>query len=157
MGMNLGGGGGVKNDINVTPLIDVVLVLLIIFLVTMPIMMRTISLEVPRKVDAMDDVSSVGRQVTVTVRADLMIVVNTGDKELEPMAPTALATTLRPLLDDMKSDKLVFVDFEPTVPWGDAVAVMDTIRAVAASAQYQDLKVALKMKDDSKPADAPAQ
>ena len=46
MGMQVGKQGGVKTDINVTPLIDVVLVLLIIFLVTMPIMMKTITIEV---------------------------------------------------------------------------------------------------------------
>ena len=47
--MGMGGGGkpnSVKSEINVTPLVDVVLVLLIIFLVTMPVVMRTVTLEV---------------------------------------------------------------------------------------------------------------
>ena len=54
MGMSSGGGGNSKNvssDINVTPLIDVLLVLLIIFLVVMPIMMKMETLNVPRKLD----------------------------------------------------------------------------------------------------------
>ncbi len=151
MGMNLGGGGGVKNDINVTPLIDVVLVLLIIFLVTMPIMMRTITLEVPRKTTEQDDVSAVGKQITVTVKADLTVVINTGDKELEPLPVAAVATTIRPLLEDKKTEKLVFVDFEPRVPWGEVVSVMDSIRAVSSDPQHNDIKVALKMKDDKAP------
>jgi len=52
MGMSAGGGSNksVKAEINITPLVDVVLVLLIIFMVLVPIMMRQVVLEVPRKI-----------------------------------------------------------------------------------------------------------
>ena len=57
MGMSAGSGsGGVKSDINVTPLVDVVLVLLIIFLVTMPIILRDLVLEIPRKLEDTEQV-----------------------------------------------------------------------------------------------------
>lgn len=154
MGMNLGGGGSVKNDINVTPLIDVVLVLLIIFLVTMPIMMRTITLEVPRKIQDFEDPTAASKQITVTVKADLSVVVNNGEKDTE-IAGTDLAKTLRPMLDDKKTDKLVFVDFEDQVEWGQVVAIMDSVRSLAADTDHNDIKVALKMRED-KPAGAPA-
>ena len=51
MGMSSGSGDkkAVSSDINVTPLIDVLLVLLIIFLVVMPIMMKMETLNIPRK------------------------------------------------------------------------------------------------------------
>jgi biopolymer transport protein TolR len=151
MGMNLNSGGGVKNDINVTPLIDVVLVLLIIFLVTMPIMMRTITLEVPRKADIEhEDISAVGRQVTILVKADLSITLSNGEKE-EEIAATDLAKALRPMLVDKKTDKLVFVDFEDPVPWANTVEIMDLVRSVAGDADHNEIKVALKMKED-KPA-----
>jgi len=147
MGMQVGGSGGVKNDINVTPLIDVVLVLLIIFLVTMPIMMRTITLEVPRKIQSNEDPTVAARQITVVVKADLSVTLNNGEKDIEvPVAE--IAKTLRPLLEDKKTDKLVFVDFEDPVPWGNTVEIMDTIRSVAADPDHNDIKVALKMKDD---------
>jgi len=149
--MNLNSGGGVKNDINVTPLIDVVLVLLIIFLVTMPIMMRTITLEVPRKADIEhEDISAVGRQVTILVKADLSITLSNGEKE-EEIAATDLAKALRPMLVDKKTDKLVFVDFEDPVPWANTVEIMDLVRSVAGDADHNEIKVALKMKED-KPA-----
>jgi len=149
--MNLNSGGGVKNDINVTPLIDVVLVLLIIFLVTMPIMMRTITLEVPRKADIEhEDISAVGRQVTILVKADLSITLSNGEKE-EEIAATDLAKALRPMLVDKKTDKLVFVDFEDPVPWSNTVEIMDLVRSVAGDADHNEIKVALKMKED-KPA-----
>ncbi|MCE9669098.1 biopolymer transporter ExbD [Myxococcus stipitatus] len=49
MGMSAGGGrGGVKSDINVTPLVDVVLVLLIIFMVVTPKLMRGEAVELPK-------------------------------------------------------------------------------------------------------------
>jgi biopolymer transport protein TolR len=160
MGMQVGGKGGVKNDINVTPLIDVVLVLLIIFLVTMPIMMRTITLEVPRKITDMEDPTVASKQITVVMRADLSVVINDGAKDVE-IPGTDLAKTLRPMLEEKKTDKIVFVDFEDPVPWREVVVVMDTVRSLAgeegrrqdpnSSADPNPIKVALKMKED-KPA-----
>ncbi|MBK9030918.1 MAG: biopolymer transporter ExbD [Myxococcales bacterium] len=150
MGMNVGGGGGVKNDINVTPLIDVVLVLLIIFLVTMPIMMRTITLEVPRKIQDNEDPIVASRQITILVKADLSVSLNNGEKDIE-VPVTEIAKTLRPMLEDKKTDKLVFVDFEDPVPWANTVEIMDMIRSVAADPDHNEIKVALKMKVDPPP------
>ena len=50
MGMSAGGGGGPMSEINVTPLIDVMLVLLIIFIVTAPIMTYPIAVDLPQRV-----------------------------------------------------------------------------------------------------------
>src|SRR5262245_54352935 len=49
MGMQVGGGGGYNSDINVTPLVDVVLVLLIIFMVVTPLSQRGYDIEIPRE------------------------------------------------------------------------------------------------------------
>ena len=49
MGMSAGGGGGPMSEINVTPLIDVMLVLLIIFIVTAPIMTYPIDVALPQR------------------------------------------------------------------------------------------------------------
>ena len=49
MGMSAGGGGSLKSDINVTPLVDVVLVLLIIFMVITPLTQRAYDIEIPRE------------------------------------------------------------------------------------------------------------
>ena len=45
----------------------------------------------------------------------------------------------------------MFVDFEPEVPWSAVVSTMDTIRSLAADVNHDEIKVALKVKDD-KPA-----
>ena len=81
MGMSSGGNkGGVHSEINVTPLIDVLLVLLIIFLVVMPVMMKMETLNVPRKIDDINEQPDPdARQYTVTVKTDLSVVFNDGD------------------------------------------------------------------------------
>ena len=49
MAMNVGGSGGPKSDINITPLVDVVLVLLIIFMVITPILQMGYAVQVRRR------------------------------------------------------------------------------------------------------------
>jgi biopolymer transport protein ExbD len=149
MGMNVGGkSGSIQNEINVTPLVDVVLVLLIIFLVTMPILMKRVTLEVPRKIDAETEQIPSGKTITVLVKADLTVVVNDGTKDIS-IQGVDLAKTLRPLVEEKRTDKIVFVDFEDPVAWGEVVSMMDTIRSLAEDDNHDDVKVALKLKDEA--------
>jgi biopolymer transport protein ExbD len=149
MGMNVGGkSGGIQNEINVTPLVDVVLVLLIIFLVTMPILMKRVTLEVPRKLDVETEQVPSGKTITVLIKADLTVVVNDGTKDIS-IQGVDLAKTLRPLIEEKRTDKIVFVDFEDPVPWGEVVTMMDTVRSLAEDENHDDVKVALKLKDDA--------
>jgi biopolymer transport protein TolR len=151
MGMQVGKTGGVKTDINVTPLIDVVLVLLIIFLVTMPIMMRTITLTVPRKIDDITETSE-QKAITISVKSDLSVEIDNTERVITAPA-IEIAANLREMLKG-KEDKLVFVDFEDPVPWEQAVLVMDAIRSVAtAESDHNDIKVALKVRTEG---DTPA-
>src|SRR6185312_16166196 len=151
MGMSTGGNkpGSVQSDINVTPLIDVLLVLLIIFLVIMPVMMKMETLEVPRHINDTEMPDPNASMLTVLVKKDLSLVFNDGDKDI-PIQAIDLAKTLRPKLEALHSgtEKVVFVDFEDEVPWKDVVETMDTIRSLAADVNHDEIKVALKIKED---------
>ena len=154
MSMSTGGGkpGALQAEINVTPLIDVLLVLLIIFLVVMPIMMKMETLEVPRNIDTEQEMPDPNAsQLTVFVKPDLSIDFSDGLSENPtPIAATDLIRILRPKLEAMVSSgnsKVVFVDFDPTVPWKEVVGTMDQIRSLAADVNHDEIKVALKVKE----------
>lgn len=156
MGMSSGSGGGtsktVSSEINVTPLIDVLLVLLIIFLVVMPIMMKMETLQVPRKLDDQNEMPDPNAsQLTIKVKADLSVHFNDGSSEQDtPISATDIAKTLRPKLEAMaaSSEKVVFVQFEDAVPWNEVVMTMDTVRSLASDVNHDEIKVALKVKDE---------
>jgi biopolymer transport protein ExbD len=143
--MAFGGGGGagkVKSEINVTPLVDVVLVLLIIFLVTMPILMRDISIDIPRKMDAKEmEVFDPTPQLIVSLDKEGRLKI--GDDEINRVD---LAKVMSEKLE-RRREKVVFVDFADDVKYGDAVSIMDTVKGAGAST------VALKMKEDGTPSE----
>lgn len=152
MGISAGGSkGGPKSELNVTPLVDVVLVLLVIFMVTMPVMMRSITIEIPRDLEA-DEVSIVSTQVIVKSLVDGTVNISDGVNEVN-VPRTQLAKELRTRLKEVSSEKTVFVDFDDGVPWEQVVSVMDTVKGVGKVSQEDGksvrevVKVALKKRD----------
>jgi biopolymer transport protein TolR len=132
MGMSAAG----TKEINVTPLIDVLLVLLIIFLVMMPIMLRVETVALPTA-----STTTVTEGVTVTLKLDADLSVGLDDG---PMFPNReLAARLRPKLTNAKA---VFVDSVDAVPWSQVVAVVDTVRGVANDVRQPDLEVAVRLR-----------
>jgi biopolymer transport protein TolR len=149
MGMSTGGGdkNAVKNDINVTPLIDVLLVLLIIFLVIIPIMMKMETLNVPRDIQTDELPDPDASQLTIKVAADLSMTFSDGTRET-PITANEVEAQLRPKLEalHMGKQKVVFVDFDEGVPWKMVVSTMDSIRKIASDASHDEITVALKVK-----------
>src|SRR6185369_7692329 len=145
MGMSSGGGDkkAVSSEINVTPLIDVLLVLLIIFLVVMPIMMKMETLQVPRKIDDTTEMPDPNAsQLTIKVKNDLSIAFNDGSSDNDmPVKAADIASTLRPKLEAMNAnnEKVVFVEFEDQVPWSDVVGTMDTVRSLASDINHDEI------------------
>ena len=118
---------GAKADINVTPLIDVVLVLLIIFMVLVPSMLKELTANVPKK-----DRSDTPPDPTVVP----IVVEYTGHRELsvnqDPVAPEALADKVQERLK-FKSQKVVFFKIDDEAPYGEVVHFMDIVRGAGAT------------------------
>jgi biopolymer transport protein TolR len=155
MGMSSGSGDkkNVQSEINVTPLIDVLLVLLIIFLVVMPIMMKMETLEIPRKITDSEAPDPNATMLTIKVRASGDIVLSENEKET-PILAADMMKLLRPKLEAVAArgaERVIFVDFEDAVPWAQVVTTMDSIRSLASDVNHDEVKVALKVKEDLKP------
>jgi biopolymer transport protein ExbD len=80
-----GGGKGIKSDINVTPLIDVVLVLLIVFMVLVPKLLNQMTVDVPPKVDTQPQEQTTSDQLVLTVSDKGAIAINGETVTLEEL------------------------------------------------------------------------
>src|SRR6188474_2588527 len=92
MAMNLGGGGGIKADINVTPLVDVMLVLLIIVMLVAPLVQQGVSLTLPAARNTSDHPET-SDQTTVAITATGGFYVN-GNEVKEPELRTRFEEVL---------------------------------------------------------------
>jgi biopolymer transport protein ExbD len=146
----------VQSEINVTPLIDVLLVLLIIFLVVMPIMMKMETLEIPRKLDDNQTVDEKAVMMTVTLNPGGSVTFKENEKEIQ-LNIADLLTTLRPKFENWTApgEKVVFVHFHDSIEWAEVISTMDTIRSLATDVSHDEIKVALKIKEDPSEAAQP--
>ena len=125
--MSVSPSGGVKNDINVTPLVDVVLVLLIIFMVVTPMLQRGKDVHLP-KANALAKEEKNGDPLVVSVTADRRIwVESVGFKE------DALETKLAAELSK-EPNRRVLLKGDQTVTVGDVRRVMDHAKKAGARA-----------------------
>jgi biopolymer transport protein ExbD len=125
MAMDTGNRKGVRGDINVTPLVDVVLVLLIIFMVLTPSTLKHLTATVPKKAED-DTPQPPGETILVEYTAKRELSING-----EPVAPEALAERLG---DRLRYDrqKVVFFRAEDEAPYGEVVRLMDLARGSGA-------------------------
>jgi biopolymer transport protein ExbD len=123
--MDVGSKKGAKADINVTPLVDVVLVLLIIFMVLTPSMLKHLTATVPKKAE---EVSAPPTDAAIVVEytAQRELSVNT-----EPVAPEGLADKLAERLRAARQ-KVVFFKADDEAPYGEVVRLMDIARGAGA-------------------------
>jgi biopolymer transport protein ExbD len=120
--MSMDTGGGVKADINITPLVDIVLVLLIIFMVITPLMTKMLPVLVPEKAEVEQPTEQMKKQVVVYLRSDNTIEVNH-----ETVAMKDLEERLRLALK-IQTEKIVFFEADDDAAYGNAVLIMDVIK-----------------------------
>ena len=134
MGMDVGSGGKnarIKPAMNITPLVDVVLVLLIIFMVVTPLLEKELPVRVP-EIDN-DPTPPDPNDLKDTIVVQL----NNGDRlylNQQELPKDQLLVRLKPMLDNKAdADKVVFFDAEDTATYGGAVWLLDTIKQAGAN------------------------
>lgn len=148
MGMSAGGGGSDEAVpyINITPLIDVLLVLLIIFMVVTPLKPSRFEAKVPSEPDPNQDLSQIKPNpltLVVTLGSDLKLRLNQ-DEMGSVNDTTPLAQRLAGLFAQRKEqrayrpgteevEKTVFVKAPRSMRYGDVVKVIDAIKGAGAN------------------------
>ena len=119
MGMNVGGSGGRKADINVTPMIDVLLVLIIIFMVITPEVSNGLDVVAPQPSNTPAPANVVSREIVITVAKDGAIEINH-----QPVAPGTLGSRLAELYGRHINDH-VFVSGDRDLDFQAVAEVID--------------------------------
>ena len=123
MSMQLGGSGsGIKADINVTPLVDVMLVLLIIVMLIAPLIQKGVEITLPLAGNTSDHPES-SDQTTVQITKDNRFWINSGE-----VPDNELRIRVEEVLED-KNDKVVLIKADVEASYGDVMFAMDELRA----------------------------
>ncbi|SBW09714.1 Protein TolR [uncultured delta proteobacterium] len=122
MGASLGNGKGFVSEINVTPFVDVMLVLLIIFMITAPLMTEGVDVDLPQTKSAAT-LPTDKDHIILTIRKNGTVYVDTyAVTDLEH-----LEAQIRAVATDQK--RQVFLQADKDVPYGTVVAVIGHIRS----------------------------
>jgi biopolymer transport protein TolR len=120
MAMMTGQKTRLMSEINVTPFVDVMLVLLVIFMVTAPMMSSGMKVDVPQTTHERMDIDSKGLVVIVDASRRVMI----NDYQLDA---SEIADRLPKILESMKAEE-VYLKADRTLPYGFVMSVMASIR-----------------------------
>jgi len=120
-----GGAGDYKSDINITPLVDIVLVLLIIFMVITPLLQMGYDVKVPPKANV-DQPQSLVDQVIVSLTAQNQIYLNK-----QQVTGPQLSQQLGDILKN-RSNKTVFFSGDDGATYGEVIKTMDIVRNAGA-------------------------
>ena len=110
-------------DINVTPLVDVMLVLLIIFMITAPMLHQGVEVNLPQTVSADEIPMRVDDPLVLTVKTDGNVWIRD-----EPVHPTKLVERLSAILST-REDKQVFIKGDRNISYGQFIEVIGLLKA----------------------------
>jgi biopolymer transport protein TolR len=129
MAMDVGGAkGGVKSDINVTPLVDVMLVLLIIMMLVAPMLQKGVDVKLPEAGNTVDKPET-QNQTVVAITRNRELFVNA-----VPVREEDLTARVQDALEDT-TEKIVLIKADEEAPYSAVMAAMDKLR----EAQIEDI------------------
>ena len=136
MSMSVGGGGrdgsgrfSARGEINVTPLIDIVLVLLIVFMVMTPVMLKQLVAKIPEEDRQSDNTPQPPGDDPIIVSLGADGVINLGS---QPIAVEALAGAVGERLSHDRQ-KVVFFRIDDRANYGRAIKLMDLCKGAGAA------------------------
>jgi biopolymer transport protein ExbD len=113
---------GLENEINVVPMIDILLVLLIIFMAALPSMRRAIDIQLPDPTPSTVPANSQSNQIVLEVFPGGQYSINT-----EKVDKGNLGRRLKEIYDP-RPEKIIFVKGDPAVTYQDVIEAMDIAR-----------------------------
>jgi biopolymer transport protein TolR len=122
MSMSTGGEKSLENEINVTPMIDVLLVLLIIFMAALPSMRKAIDIQLPDPTPSVQPANATSNQIVLEVLPGEQYSINT-----EKVGKDRLGSRLKEIYEP-RPEKIIFVKGDPKVKYGDVIEAMDIAR-----------------------------
>lgn len=126
MAMQVGGADEYNSEINVTPMVDVMLVLLIIFMIVTPLLQQGVSVNLPRDMRSPDEDADIAKDTSVIVAIPDNNNFYIG-KDQYPL--TALGDKIKDKMKDKTPDKrIVYIKSGVDVDYGKVVEAIDTIR-----------------------------
>jgi biopolymer transport protein ExbD len=122
MAVQLGGGGGVKSDINVTPLVDVMLVLLIIMMIVAPLLQQGVSVKLPVATNTVEKPDT-QEQTVLAIDSNKRLYLNA-----VPVQKDDLQRRVTEILES-KKDRIVIIKADEDVEYSAVMDAMDALRA----------------------------
>ncbi len=126
MGMSAGGGGGLQSEINVTPMVDIMLVLLIIFMVVTPFLQQGVTVAIPRDMNSPDVDPAIIKEssVVVSIPTDGQYYIGK-----EQVTKEELGTRIDKMLKNKtEAEKIVYIKSGVGVAYGTVVDIINIIR-----------------------------
>jgi biopolymer transport protein TolR len=127
MGMQAGGpSGGLQSEINVTPMVDIMLVLLIIFMVVTPFLQQGITVAIPRDLRNPDEDQNINKESSVIISVPKDGDYFLGKKKVN--LDDLKAAVEKALANKKEEDKIVYIKSGVEVSYGEVVKVINAVR-----------------------------